>query len=83
MPVRMKKDAMDRIIRRVEKIKSESTDSQVLTLINVVSKCIDIIDDLQEDIIFYEEELERLKFEREDRRFERSGIKVPKQQRRR
>jgi len=74
MPERMDRDKMNRILSLVENIKAESTDKQVLTLTEIVTKCIDIVDDLQEDIVFYEEELERLRFEKEDRRLERSGI---------
>lgn len=84
MPIKMEREKMDRILGLVDKIRSESSDKQVLTLTDIVTKCIDIVDDLQEDIIFYEDELERLRFEREDRRLERSGvIEAPTTRRRR
>ena len=71
----MDRDKMNRILSLVEKIRAESTDKQVLTLTDIVTKCVDIVDDLQEDVLFYEDELERLRFEKEDRRLERSGIR--------
>ena len=74
MPERMGRDKMNRILSLVESIKTESTDKQVLTMCQIVERCIDVVDDMQEDIIFYEDELERLRFEQEDRRLERSGI---------
>ena len=74
MPERMDRDKMNRILSVVESIKTESTDKQILNMCQIVEKCIDIVDDLQEDVLFYEDELERLRFEKEDRRLERSGI---------
>lgn len=65
---------MNKILNLVDNIKSNASDKQVLTLVDIIIKCIDIIDNLQEDNSFYEEELERLRFERDDRRLERSGI---------
>jgi len=74
MPVRMSKEKMDRILSLVANIKAESSNKQVLSLIDIVSICIDVVDDLQEDVLFYEDELERLRFEKQDRQLERSGI---------
>ena len=82
MPLRMDRDKMTKILGLVENIKVESSDKQILTMCEIVERCVDIVDDLQEDIIFYEDELERLRFEKEDRRLERSGVEVPRTSRR-
>ena len=75
MSIRMDRVKMDKILGLVEKIRTENpSNAQVLTLIEIVTKCIGIVDDIQEDIVFYEEELDRLRFEKEDRSLERSGI---------
>ena len=84
MPERMSRDKINRILGLVESIKTESTDKQVLTMCQIVEQFVDVIDDMQEDIVFYEDELERLRFEKEDRRLERSGINdTPRRGRRR
>jgi len=82
MPERMSREKIDRILGLVEKIKSEDTDKRILNMCAIVEACVGIVDDMQEDIIFYEDELERLRFEKEDRRFERSGVEVSRRARR-
>ena len=74
MPERMDRDKMNRILSLVEKIKAEDTDKRIQNMCNIVELCINMVDDLQEDVVFYEDELERLRFEKEDRRFERQGM---------
>lgn len=78
MPERMDRDKIERILSLVEKIRSEDTDKRIQNMCNIVEMCVNIVDDLQEDVIFYEDELERLRFEKEDRRFERQGLDVPR-----
>lgn len=70
----MSREKIDRILCLVEKIRSEDIDKRILNMCSIVELCINMVDDMQEDIIFYEDELERLRFEKEDRRLERSGI---------
>lgn len=74
MPEKMSREKIDRILCLVEKIRSEDIDKRILNMCSIVELCINMVDDMQEDIIFYEDELERLRFEKEDRRLERSGI---------
>lgn len=74
MPERMSREKIERILGLVEKIKSEDADKRILNMCSIVELCVNMVDDMQEDILFYEEELERLRFEKEDRRLERSGI---------
>jgi hypothetical protein len=70
----MSREKLDRILGLVERIKSEDTDKRIQNMCNIVELCVNIVDDLQEDVLFYEDELERLRFEQEDRRLERQGI---------
>lgn len=72
MPIRMDREKMNKILGLVGNIKSSSSDKQVLTMCSIVERCVDIVDDIQEDLEFLEEENERMKFELQDKRFEES-----------
>jgi hypothetical protein len=71
MSIRMDRTKMNKILGLVESIKSGTSDVQVINMTKIVERCIDIVDDIQEDNLFLTEENERLKFEAADKHFER------------
>jgi len=66
----MNKKTINKISELVESIRSTTTDKKVINMTMIVEKCLDIVDDLQEDNLFLLEENERLRFELQDKRFE-------------
>jgi len=70
MNLKMNKKTINKISELVESIRSTTTDKKVINMTMIVEKCIDIVDDLQEDNLFLLEENERLRFELQDKRFE-------------
>jgi len=70
MNLKMNKKTINKISELVESIRSTTTDKKVINMTMIVEKCLDIVDDLQEDNLFLLEENERLRFELQDKRFE-------------
>jgi len=70
MNLKMNKKTINKISELMESIRSTTTDKKVINMTMIVEKCIDIVDDLQEDNLFLLEENERLRFELQDKRFE-------------
>jgi len=70
MNLKMNKKTINKISELMESIRSTTTDKKVINMTMIVEKCLDIVDDLQEDNLFLLEENERLRFELQDKRFE-------------